>query len=249
MFCSFILSLNTFCIQTAFHIQVINEQVLSIFIFEYVFCATCAKFSLLGWIQCSWVEFHFWCRQEIVDTLFAFQCACDDAFYIWLINYLELNMLLYASCFVIGFNKCPFLYRGRDLWVLHIVMQDSCTPLVLMLCLSFLCAGEFLSFETAYWCQDKGLREAGKGFEADQGRDSYVEHWVHVIWCSSSCCEEWFGKTTTYFSSLHQQGWEDRIESPSGEALASHWVGYDSSRNHHRSPTLPPLSVFKQVDS
>lgn len=43
-----------------------------------------------------------------------FQCACDDAFYMWLINYLEVNMLLYASYFVIGFNKCPFsLLRQR----------------------------------------------------------------------------------------------------------------------------------------
>jgi hypothetical protein len=59
-----------------------------------------------------------------------------------------------------------------------------------MLCLSFLCAGEFLSFETAYWCQDKGFGEAGKGIKTDEGRDSYAEHRVNVIWGSSYCCEE-----------------------------------------------------------
>lgn len=103
--------------------------------------------------------------------------------------------------------------------------------------------GELFPSEAASGSEDEGDGEARKGVEACQGRDSDVEHRVHVHRSEGRGCEERSREAPPYFPRVHEQRREDRAESPSREALASHWLGSDSGRDHHRRSSVPHLNL------
>lgn len=126
------------------------------------------------------------------------------------------------------------------LTIASLLMQSECCLCCLRSFSGF--AGQLLSAEEVTGCEDKRHGEAGEGLKAGKGRNPNAKHWLHVNWGSSSCSEKWFGKVTTYFSCLHQQRWKDCSKSSSREALATHWLGPDSSWNYSWDPTLPHLN-------
>ena len=97
---------------------------------------------------------------------------------------------------------------------------------------SLIFAGELFLAEAASGCEDEGHREAREGLKASKGGDPDVEHWFHVNRCSSRCCKDRSGKTSTHVSCLHQQRGENSSQQASREALASYRVGSDSSWYH-----------------
>ena len=80
---------------------------------------------------------------------------------------------------------------------------------------SLIFAGELFLAEAASGCEDEGHREAGEGLEAGKGGDPDVEHWFHVNRCSSRCCKDRSGKTSTHVSCLHQQRGENSSQQAS----------------------------------